>query len=57
MTRQENINYIHLRAQECGYPEEILQKVRDALEDMKEKDFDHLKRISEPSFREWCNKL
>lgn len=58
MTRQESIDYIHLRAQECGFSEEILQTVRKTLEQMEEKDYDYLKRISEPFFRDWCkNKL
>ena len=57
MTKQESIDYIHLRAQECGYSDEILQQVKTALEKMEEKDYDHLKRISEPVFRSWCINL
>ena len=57
MTRQESIDYIHLRAKECGYDDDILGLVRIALEEMEEKDYDHLKRISEPVFREWCQEL
>ena len=57
MTRQESIDYIHLRAQECGYPEDLLKLVKAALLEMEEKDFNYLKRISEPAFRDWCKKL
>lgn len=57
MTRQENIDYILLRAQECGYHDAILQQVQNSLERMDEKSYAHLKRISEPVFRDWCKKL
>ena len=57
MTKQESIDYIHLRATECGFPAEILQSVRKTLEKLEEKDYDHLKKISEPAFRDWCKNL
>jgi len=57
MTRQESIKYIHLRAEECGYPTPILELVGKKLETLEEKDFNYLKRISEPAFRDWCKKL
>lgn len=57
MTRQESIDYIHLRAEECGYPEDLLKLVKSALKKMDENNFNHLKRISEPAFRDWCKKL
>ena len=57
MTRQESIDYIYLRAQECAYPENLLKQVKCALKEMDENNFNHLKRISEPAFRDWCKKL
>jgi hypothetical protein len=57
MTRQESIDYIHLRAEECGFSEKILEQVRESLKQLEEKDFDRLKKISEPIFRDWCKNL
>ncbi len=57
MTKQESIDYIHLRARECGYEEDVLKLVRSTLENLEEKDYDHLKRVSEPVFRDWCRNL
>ncbi len=57
MTKQESIDYIHLRAQECGYDDHVLKLVRAELEKLEEKDFDYLKRISELVFRDWCKKI
>lgn len=54
MTRHESIRYIHLRAEECGYSIDILEKVRKKLESLQEEDLDHLKKISETNFRTWC---
>ncbi len=57
MTRHESIRYVHLRAQECGYGSETLEKIRKKLETLQEEELDHLKRISEPAFRDWCKVL
>ena len=57
MTKQESIDYIHLRAQECGYDDDLLKLVRKELEKLDEKNYDYLKRISEPAFRSWCGNL
>ncbi|MDA3956456.1 hypothetical protein [Oceanispirochaeta sp.] len=57
MTRHESIRYIHLRAEECGYTQDQLEKVQQKLEALQEEELDHLKRISEVTFRDWCNKL
>ena len=57
MTKQESIEYIHLRAVECGFPGETLESVRETLERLDEKEYDHLKKISEPAFRDWCKNL
>jgi len=54
MTKEENIDYLALRAEECRLPDEELQKIRSALEKLQNNDFDKLKRISEPEFRFWC---
>lgn len=57
MTRYESIRYIHLRAEECGYPSDRLELVRSELETLQEDELEHLKRISEPAFRTWCTQL
>ena len=57
LTRHESIRYIHLRAEECGYPSELLEIVHKKLETLQEEELDHLKRISEPAFRAWCKQI
>ncbi|QEN09104.1 hypothetical protein EXM22_14360 [Oceanispirochaeta crateris] len=57
MTRFESIRYIHLRAEECGYDQDLLDRVRKNLETLQEEDLDQLKRISETDFRNWCIKI
>ena len=57
MTRHESIRYIHLRAKECNYTEDLLENVRMMLETLQEEDLDYLKRISETEFRNWCVNL
>jgi len=52
--REELIDYLYLRAEECGYDNEILAPVRSRLDSLEMKDLDHLRRISEPAFRSWC---
>ncbi|MDC7222269.1 MAG: hypothetical protein PQJ60_00940 [Spirochaetales bacterium] len=54
MEKDEYIAYLGLRAEECGYPEEILKAVKQALNRGDVKLFDRLHRISEPEFRKWC---
>jgi hypothetical protein len=57
LTRHESIRYIHLRAEECGYSVDILDKVRKKLETLQEEELDSLKKISESVFRTWCTEL
>lgn len=57
MTKEENIAYITLRAEECRLPEEDVKKVNTALKSLEENDYDRLKRISEPAFRSWCREV
>ncbi len=57
MTRHESIRYIHLRAEECGYPADRLAVIRKELETLQEEELEHLKKISEPAFRTWCKEL
>lgn len=54
MTKEENINYLTLRAEECRLPKEEVEKIRIALKDVDDNGYDRLKRISEPDFRVWC---
>ena len=54
MEREEYIAYLNLRAQECGYNQEILEPVDRALKEGDIKLYDRLHRISEPEFRNWC---
>ncbi|MBN2657489.1 MAG: hypothetical protein JXR86_10535 [Spirochaetales bacterium] len=54
MTKEENIDYLTLRAEECRLPEDQVLKIRTALAEVSEKDYEKLKRISEPEFRSWC---
>jgi len=54
MTKEENINYLTLRGEECRLPEEDLNKIKNKLKELTDEDYDHLKRISEPAFRTWC---
>jgi len=57
LTRHESIRYIHLRADECGYSAEILDKVRKKLDTLLEEELESLKKISENAFRTWCTEL
>ncbi|MBB6482367.1 hypothetical protein [Spirochaeta isovalerica] len=54
MTKEENIAYLTLRAEECRLPEEEVKKINQALKKLDDKQYDKLKRISEPQFRSWC---
>ncbi len=54
MEKDEYIAYLSLRAEECGYPEDQLEKIGSALSRGDMKLFDRLHRISEPEFRKWC---
>ncbi len=54
MEKDEYIAYLSLRAEECGYGEEILKNIREALTGGDMKLYDRLHRISEPEFRKWC---
>ncbi|MDA3851604.1 MAG: hypothetical protein PF447_10065 [Spirochaetaceae bacterium] len=54
MDREELIDYLYLRAQECGYASDLLNPLRNRLEEQEMKQLDHLRRISEPAFRSWC---
>lgn len=54
MDREELIDYLYLRAEECGYSQEILEGVRPRMECLELSELDHLRRISEPAFRGWC---
>jgi len=56
MDMDELIDYLYLRAEECGYPEEQLKEIESRLKEQELKDLDHLRRISEPAFRAWCCK-
>lgn len=56
MTKEENIDYLTLRAEECRLPDEEVRKVREALKAVDENGYDRLKRVSEPEFRAWCRK-
>ena len=57
MTKEENIQYLTLRADECRLPEENVKKVNEALKKLDDGKYDYLKRISEPDFRLWCNEV
>ncbi len=54
MTKEENIKYITLRSEECRLPKDEIEKIVSKLKILNDDDFDHLKRISEPEFRNWC---
>jgi len=54
MEKDEYIAYLNLRAEECGYPKDHLEKIDLALKRGDMKLFDTLHRISEPEFRKWC---
>lgn len=56
MDMDELIDYLYLRAEECGYPEDILKEISLRLKELEIKDLDNLRRISEPAFRGWCVK-
>lgn len=57
MTKEENIDYISLRAEECRLPTGEVAMIRKHLASLKENEFDKLKRISEPDFRTWCKEV
>ena len=57
MTKEENIKYLALRAEECRLPVEEVGKIRRKLTELDEDDYDHLKKISEPDFRKWCKEV
>lgn len=54
MTKEENIQYLTLRGEECRLPEEEVFKINKKLKELDEKEYENLKRISEPAFRAWC---
>lgn len=54
MTKEENIQYLTLRADECRLPEEDVKMINEALKKIDEEKYEYLKRISEPEFRIWC---
>lgn len=57
MTKEENINYLALRSEECRLPVEEVNAIRNRLKELNDDDYDHLKRISEPDFRSWCKEV
>lgn len=57
MTKDENIQYITLRSEECRLPENEIKKISQKLKELKDDEYDHLKRISEPEFRNWCKEI
>ncbi len=57
MEKEEYIAYLNLRAEECGYQEDILGRVKKALDEGDLQLYDRLHRISEPDFRTWCISL
>lgn len=57
MTKEENIDYLTLRGEECRLPEEEVRKIHSRLKELNEEKYDHLKRISEPDFRLWCKEV
>ncbi|MDA3809496.1 MAG: hypothetical protein PF518_04100 [Spirochaetaceae bacterium] len=54
MTKEENIKYLTLRSEECRLPAEEVAMINKILKTLKDDEYDHLKRISEPAFRAWC---
>ncbi len=54
MKRQEMIRYLELRTEECGYEKAVLSRVHSRLKAFQDEDMDHLIRISEQAFRNWC---
>ena len=54
MTKEENIAYLTLRGEECRLPENEVKLINIKLKELDDDEYDHLKRISEPAFREWC---
>ena len=57
MTKEENINYLTLRSEECRLPKEEITIINKELKKLDDNEYDHLKRISEPDFRSWCKKI
>ena len=57
MTKEENINYLTLRSEECRLPKEEITMINKELNKLDDNEYDHLKRISEPDFRSWCKKI
>lgn len=57
MVREEYIDYLTLRAKECHYDVELVAKIHKALTELKMDDYDHLRRISESEFRQWCKSI
>lgn len=55
MDRQQNIDYLYLRAEECLLPEKALLFIKEKLEKTEMEILEKLKRISEKEFRNWCN--
>jgi len=57
MTKEENIDYLTLRGEECRLPSKEVQLIHKKLKELNENEYDHLKRISEPDFRLWCREV
>lgn len=57
MTKEDNIAYLTLRAEECRLPEDQIKKISQALRSLEEKKYENLKNISEPDFRRWCKEV